>query len=100
MKQNKTTTIEDLKAIMLREFKAIIKKFDSIDKRFDDVDKKFLEQDEKARGNRDDVLNKMDKIIGELEQRREEEIFIKHDINELKTITEKHEKEITALKHS
>jgi len=40
------------------------------------------EVDEKARGYRDDVLNKMDEVIGELSQIREDQIFTNHDLKD------------------
>src|SRR5258706_4078541 len=48
---------------------------------------------EAFRSYRDDVLTRMDKDAGELEQIREDQVFITHDIKD-------HEKRITKLEHS
>lgn len=58
-----------------------------------ELEKFGLEMDEKARGYRDDILNKMDEMMGELEQIREDQMFIHHDLKD-------HEKRITKLENS
>lgn len=50
--------------------------------------------DEKARQYRDEVLTKMDQIVGELAQIREDRLFEKHEKGELKEQIDDHEKRI------
>lgn len=49
--------------------------------------------DDKARKYRDDVLTKLDEVMGELIAAREEREFMNHDIRD-------HEKRITKLEQS
>lgn len=51
------------------------------------------EVDERARGYRDEILTKMDEMMGELEQIREDQAFTRHDIAN-------HEKRITKFELS
>lgn len=46
----------------------------------DQFEKFGREVDEKAREYRDEVLSKMDTVIAELEQIREDQVFMKHDV--------------------
>lgn len=76
--------------------KSVLKQ--TLDDRFESfeekVDKRFLDQDEKARGYRDEILNKLDEVMGELENSREDRLFIKHDIHDLQERMSKVEKNL------
>lgn len=63
----------------------------------DILEKKFQEQDDKAMQYRDELMTKMDHIIGILEQLREDNEFHKYDLTNLKHTTDDHEKRITNL---
>lgn len=62
-------------------------KLDNLEKRIDD----------KARGYRDEILTKMDQILGELAQIREDNHFRDRDIRELKKTDRDHEKRIKKI---
>lgn len=47
------------------------------------IDKAKRDQDEKAREYRDDVLNKLDEVIGELDDHRIERLAVKNDVENL-----------------
>jgi len=69
-------------------------RFDTFEKKVDKKFEKFgREVDGKAKGYRDDVLNKLDEVMGELEQIREDQSFITGDIKD-------HEKRIIKLEQS
>lgn len=53
--------------------------------------------DEKARGYRDQILTKMDQVVGELAQLREDRLFEKHDKKELEESIDDHEERIKKL---
>lgn len=44
----------------------------------EELEKIEKRQDEKAKGYRDEVLDKMDEVVAELEQIREDQVFINH----------------------
>lgn len=48
----------------------------------EELEKLEKRQDEKAKGYRDEVLDKMDEVVTELEQIREDQVFINHDLKE------------------
>jgi uncharacterized protein YutD len=52
---------------------------------------------EEFRIYRDEILNKLDYIVGELQQAREDRIFIGHDITNLKETDTDHEKRLKIL---
>ncbi|MBU3978272.1 hypothetical protein KJ980_07450 [Patescibacteria group bacterium] len=53
--------------------------------------------DEKARQYRDEILTKMDQIVGELAQIREDRLFEKHEKREFQEQIGNHEKRIKKL---
>lgn len=63
------------------------------------LEKSERRTDEKARGYRDEILTKMDQIIGELAQIREDRLFEKHGKRELEKQLDDHEKRIKKLEN-
>lgn len=57
-------------------------------------DKRFEQADEKARQYRDDVLNKFDEVIKELETTREDRELAVYQTREMRDQIEDHEKRI------
>jgi hypothetical protein len=55
--------------------------------------------DEKARQYRDEVLTRMDQIVGELAQAREDKLFERHEKRELQEQIGDHEKRIKKLEN-
>lgn len=53
--------------------------------------------DDNAQNYRDQILTKMDEIVGELAQIREDNLFRDRDIEELQDKTEKHEIKLANL---
>ena len=53
--------------------------------------------DEKARQYRDEILTRLDGVMGELAQQREDRVFEEHDVKVLKERVGDHEKRIIKL---
>jgi hypothetical protein len=65
------------------------------------LEKLEMRIDKKAKEYRDQVLNKLDDVIRELEQLREDRLFMMHDIKEVTTRVDVHEERIKKLeKHA
>ena len=62
-----------------------------------DIDKLEQRIDDRARLYRDEILTKMDLILGELAQMREDNLFRDRDIRELKKTDRDHEKRIKII---
>lgn len=61
------------------------------------LEKSEMRTDEKARQYRDEILTKMDLIVGELAQIREDRLFEKHEKKEFQDQIDDHEKRIKKL---
>lgn len=57
------------------------------------------EIDENAKNYRDDVLTKLDEVMGELETIREENILGNHHVQELRKQDANHERRLRRLEH-
>ena len=91
-----------LKKGLKEEFESFEKKFDSkletLEKEIDvKLDRLEKEIDNNARKYRNDVLVKLDEVMGELQTRREERTIETHQYSELVGQAENHEKRITNL---
>ncbi len=49
---------------------------------------------------RSDMFTRFDEIVGKLDQIREDQLFMNHDINELKETDAEHEKRLKVLEKS
>jgi len=65
-----------------------------------DLDKLFSRVDKQVRGYHDEILMRMDQVIGELERKREDREFEKYDVRTLKETVNNHEKRITKIEHT
>lgn len=63
------------------------------------LEKSERRTDEKAKQYRDEILTKMDQIVGELAQMREDRLFERHEKRELKEQVDDHEKRIKKLEN-
>lgn len=61
------------------------------------MDDMKLQIDDKARGYRDDVLTKMDQVLGQLETIREDQIIANHHAEEMLARINNHEGRITKI---
>ncbi len=61
------------------------------------LEKTKMDIDDKARGYRDEILTKMDQVVGELAQLREDRLFEKHEKKEIETRIDNHEKRLKKL---
>jgi BMFP domain-containing protein YqiC len=108
MKQNNTSKPVTTK-ILQKELGSLEKKVDigldnlqkelgSLEKRVD-IKLENLKQDidEKARGYRDDVLTKLDGVMGELQTIREENTVGTYQMSELRRRVDNHDKRIASL---
>lgn len=90
------------KAELKQELKRFSTKDDlnSLEVRIDiKIDQLKLEIDDNARGYRDDVLTKLDEVMGELQTMREENTVGSHQLSNLKDQVENHEERITVLEN-
>ena len=65
-----------------------------------DMENIELRVDEKARQYRDEILTRIDGVMGELAQMREDNVFADHDVKVLKERTDNHENRIKKLETS
>lgn len=107
MKQSKTiiSLSEQLlrkvvKEIVTKIIKTELKDYPNryeLDSKLERLERKI---DDNARSYRDQILTKMDDIVGELAQIREDNLFRDRDIKELQEKISLHDNEISKLKHS
>ncbi len=60
---------------------------------------KLAKIDDKARDYRDDILNKLDEVMGELETIREENLIGTYQLKELRKQDANHERRLRKLEH-
>ena len=72
-------------------------KFEDVDGKFQQIDKKFEEMDKNARGYRDEILTKLDGVMGEMQTIREDNTIGTYQTRELRVEVDNHEKRIRRL---
>jgi len=106
MKQQKTITVSEdiLRKIFSEELrKELGEELKNYSTRYEldsKLEKLKREIDDNAREYRDQILTKMDAIVGDYDQMREDNIFRDKEIKNLQEKVDQHDREIAHLKHS
>jgi hypothetical protein len=86
-------------SILHEELKKTLKFFPTREEMNEEFMKSEARMDEKARLYRDQILTKLDEVMGELAQGREDRLFLDHDVRILKETSAEHAERITALEN-